>query len=339
MFKTQTFLQGTWIRATLVFMTLCGWSNGFGAIDIIFDYSYDTTNYFTDERRYVVDQAAYAFESRLGSESFGSLNPADYGSAGTAYLSTKNPTTLASLQVNAGSTTSEGNVVGNSNQVIIFLGAKARGTGASLATAYSGYGYGGMFAGDSWVNYWNNTRNSTTNYDSIGGSITVNTSFSWYDDTDLTTSADATASGSFDFYSVMAHEIGHLMGFSNIWEAWKANKSGNLWQGAFGKAAYNNQPVPIDPSSQSHFGTLNASHINCGCHPSMSVAIPTNTRRGVSELDFALLKDIGYSVSASPQGANIGGSYTDPDPSYGGNYYVPVAEDFATDMFGARLSI
>ena len=32
--------------------------------------------------------------------------------------------------------------------------------------------------------------------------------------------------------------------------------------------------------------------------------------RSFSDLDFALLKDIGYSISASPVGTNIGGTYT-----------------------------
>jgi len=56
--------------------TLCA-SHSFGAIDIIFDYTYDTSNWFGDEQKYIMDQAAYAFESRLGSETFGSLIPSD----------------------------------------------------------------------------------------------------------------------------------------------------------------------------------------------------------------------------------------------------------------------
>ena len=60
------------------------------AIDIIFDYRYDTTNWFGDEQRYIMDQAAYAFESRLGGETFGSLIPADYGSV-NGKLTASNP--------------------------------------------------------------------------------------------------------------------------------------------------------------------------------------------------------------------------------------------------------
>ena len=58
-----------------------------------------------------------------------------------------------------------------------------------------------------------------------------------------------------DFYSVMVHEIGHIMGFSNVWDAWNNNLSGNNWIGANGKAAYSNQNVPMDAASKSHFGT------------------------------------------------------------------------------------
>ena len=37
-----------------------------GAIDIIFDYSYDSGNYFTNERKYIMEQVGYVFESRMG---------------------------------------------------------------------------------------------------------------------------------------------------------------------------------------------------------------------------------------------------------------------------------
>ena len=72
----------------------------FAAIDIVWDYSYDSGNYFTDARKYVMEQVAYAFESRLGNESFGSLDPDDYsGSTMTPYLTFGNPTTGSSTAV------------------------------------------------------------------------------------------------------------------------------------------------------------------------------------------------------------------------------------------------
>ena len=303
-----------------------------GAIDIVFDYSYDTGNYFTDERKYVMEQVAYAFESRLASESFASLDPDDYGSDIPFYVNTYNPTTKASLNVYTDTATSEGNIMGAPNKVVILLGAKAVGTGTYLAQASSGYGWGSYFNAGTFMDYWDDTRNSSTNFDSVGGAITVNSSFTFYDDTDLTTHTDATTSGYTDFYSTMTHEVGHIMGFSNSWDAWQANKSSNLWTGSNGVAAYNGQSVPIDSASQSHFGTLTQGHVNCACHPSMATGIPINTRYGFSELDFAMLKDVGYSISASPAGTNIGGTYTDPD--WGGTYYVPVEMTYANWLSG-----
>ena len=50
-----------------------------------------------------------------------------------------------------------------------------------------------------------------------------------------------------------------------------------------------------------HFGSgIDLSQIDCDCHPSMLSTIGINTRRGFSDIDFALLKDMGYSISASP---------------------------------------
>jgi hypothetical protein len=300
----------------------------FAAIDIVWDYSYDTGNYFTDERRYVMEQVAYAFESRLGSESFGSLDPADHaGSTMTPYLSFGNPTTGASTNVNFGSTTSEGNVVGAANKVVIFLGAQAVGTGNYLGVARQGYGTGSYFPGDPWKNYWDNTRNTSNHWDSIGGAISVNSSFNFYDDTDLTTHTDATSSGKYDFYSVMVHELGHIMGVSSFPNAWISSSS---WTGLNAKGEYSGQNVPMQSG---HFGSgIDLNLIDCDCHPSMLSAIGTNTRRGFSEIDFALLKDMGYSISASPSGTNIGGQYQ--DPTLLGFYDIPVSMTYA-DWLGS----
>ena len=87
-----------------------------GAIDIIFDYSYDTGNYFSDDRRYIMDQVAYVFESRMGGESFAAYRPVqDFGlNSTTAYLNFTSPSSSSTLNPTIGSTTSEGNVIGQS---------------------------------------------------------------------------------------------------------------------------------------------------------------------------------------------------------------------------------
>ena len=185
----------------------------------------------------------------------------------------------------------------------------------------------------------NDTRDTSLNYDSVGGTISVNHSYEWYFDTDLTDFDNTT--NKFDFYSTMVHEIGHLMGFRDQSDAWDVlyDDATDTWIGTEGKTANSGNPIPMDAASKSHFNKseLNSAHVLCKCHPVMDVSSGRNERASFSELDFAVLKDIGYSISASPvatAAAGAGGSttntYTDPAPGWGGNYYVPIREDYGT---------
>ena len=315
--------------------TLCALQS-FGAIDIIFDYSYDTSNWFGDEQKYIMDQAAYAFESRLGSETFGSLIPSDYGSSIDGVLTASNPVGGGYLNLSFGTFDTNGTTFGSADTITIFPGAGAA-SGGTLAWA-SGI-TNPSSPGDAWYDYIDNSRDTSTNYDSVGGTISVNHSYNWYFDTNLTDFDNTT--NKFDFYSTMVHEIGHLMGFRDQSDAWDTlyDDSTNTWTGTEGKTANSGNPIPMDAASKSHFdkSLLNSAHVVCKCHPVMDVSSGTNERASFSELDFAVLKDIGYSISATPVAtaeAGVGGSttntYSDPAVGWGGNYYVPIREDYNT---------
>ena len=301
------------------------------AIDIIFDYSYDTANYFGDEQRYVMEQVAYVFESRITS-SFTSTNLADYPTANPInprYTFT-NPTTGGSASVVPGATTSENNVIGEANELVIFLGARSRGVNPLADATPGGMAIDGIFPGDTWYAAVQ-SKDTSTNFEPRMGASSVNTDANFYYDTDLTTHADAVSSGKTDFYSVMVHEIGHIMGFTSS-NAFANYSSGNTsWTGANARAEYNNQNVPLNGNP--HWGSsLTQGNVNCACHPSMQPSISSNKRTSFSALDFALLKDVGYTISATPTGTNIGGTYTDPD--WGGSYYIPVSETYADWLGG-----
>ena len=173
-----------------------------GAIDIIFDYSYDTSNYFGDEQRYVMEQVAYAFESRMGSTSFSGYRPnEDLGltSISGAGLYFNNPTTNSVVQPGIGSTTSEGNVIGRQDELIIFLGARSTGfaSPSTLASAAptGRSGYSGSGSDISAFTTALNSKNTNTTWQPLAGSSQVNTNHTFYYDTDLTTHGDATSSG------------------------------------------------------------------------------------------------------------------------------------------------
>ena len=328
-----------WLFFSFTYSTL----SCFAAIDIIFDYSYDTGNYFGDEQRYIMEQVAYVFESRMGGTSFTGTRPfEDVGVTGvTAKLNFDNPTTDTNIRPLIGSTTADNNVIGRPDELVIFLGARSHGFSSSNVLASAGqtgtaWSWTSASDKDDWLAV-KNAKNTSSLYQPIAGVSQVNTAHSFYFDTDLTTHNDAVNSGKIDFYSVMVHEIGHIMGF-NTNNAWNANKSGNFWTGANAKAEYNNQNVPL--YSTPHWdlftpsGALNPAFVNCACHPSMLPSISVNKRTSFSDLDFALLKDIGYDISDSPVGANIGGTYT--DPVYSGTYDIPVSMSYADWLAGGN---
>ncbi len=316
-----------------------------GAIDIIFDYSYDTSNYFGDEQRYVMEQVAYAFESRMGGTTFtGTRAVEDVGVSGvTPKLYFKNPTTNNLISPLIGSSTADGNVIGKPNELVVFLGARSHGFSssnvlASAAQTGHSYSYTSLSDRDAWLAA-RNAKDTSSLYQPIAGVSQVNTSKSFYFDTDLTSHSDATSSGLVDFYSVMVHEIGHIMGFNsnNAFANFSSGGSAGSgsWTGANAKAEYNNQNVPLNGNP--HWGSsLTQGNVNCACHPSMQPSISSNKRTSFSALDFALLKDVGYSISATPTGTNIGGTYT--DPTWGGSYYIPVSETYADWLGGGNGS-
>lgn len=307
-----------------------------GAIDIIFDYSYDTSNYFGDEQRYIMEQVAYAFESRMSGTTFTSSKPSDYtgSTASNPQFTFTNPATGGSASVVPGSTTSENNVIGNANELVIFLGARSRGANPLASAGPAGWGSGSYFPPDNWVNAMQ-AKDTSTHWEPKMGASSVNTDAAFYYDTDLTTHSDATTSGKTDFYSVMVHEIGHIMGFTSS-NAFANYSSGGTagsgsWTGLNAKAEYNNQNVPLNGNP--HWGSsLIQGNVKCACHPSMQPTISSNKRTSFSALDFALLKDVGYTISAAPTGTNIGGTYT--DPVWGGSYYIPVSETYADWLGG-----
>jgi hypothetical protein len=309
-----------------------------GAIDIIFDYSYDTNNYFTDEMKYVMDQAAFAFESRMANENFASMIPSDYDSSEVGVLMIDNPTTGGDLNVTIGSTTSAGNLVGSANEVIVFAGARSA-NGQFLGNSKYYWNYGDHDeSADAWTTYMYGTRDNDSHYDATGGSLAINSDLNWYVDTNLTSHSDALNSGKYDFYSTVVHELGHIMGFNSwvdpvLWNMDWDDDDNPIWSGTNAKAEYSGNTVPFS-ADEDHFaptiangGDFNTSLVNCDCHPAMAEYNSTNLRVPFSELDFAVLEDIGYNISSTPI-SNTGGTFQ--DPTLGGSYYVPVKQSYSS---------
>jgi hypothetical protein len=321
-----------------------------GAIDIIFDYSYDQSNFFSDDKKYIMEQAAYAFESRMVNTTFTSINPSDYGgtSSSDPRLMFINPTDRSTeVNIVPGSSTDDGNVVGNANELIIFIGANNMGANKQHASAPVRYNIGYIHPSvtDAWADAME-AKETDSHWEPMAGTISVNMDEDFYFDTDLTTHTDALNSSKMDFYTSMVRAIGHVTGFTTH-DAWDANVNSGQWTGSNAKAQYNGQNIPLvsetlpffdypSDGSMSTTGNLNLSNIGCACHPSMLQVQNPYTRRPFSELDFAILKDIGYNISNAPEGPNIGGTFT--DPTLNGSYFVPVSQSFQDWQNGVPIS-
>ncbi len=214
-------------------------------LDIIFNYDYDTSGFFSDPaRQALLNEAAEVFESRLPSSDFAAITP---GNGHAWVLSTFNPSSISSPYLRIS------NEILSEGTIIIYVGASAGNTG-TLAQ-----GSPATFA-DSGSATWQaafDSRNTSSTYHTVGGSIRFNSSVNFYFDSDPTTMESFSGE---DFYSIAIHEIGHVLGFLDSPTAFhdKVRKisGASYFTGTHAEALYGG-PVPLS-SERSHWkdGTL-----------------------------------------------------------------------------------
>jgi hypothetical protein len=256
---------------------------GHGAISIVFDYTYDS-GFFSGAnagRRTILDEAAAVFENRLTLENFGAITPSG---GNTWSLSFTDPSEALPTTIQ--------NPVVPANTITIYPGARNFGGSGIAGSSYS-YTYSGDAA---WVSLFQG-RDSATNFDSFGGSLSFDTATPWYFDSDVQTLESFP--GEYDFYSVAQHEIAHLLGFDNQAHAFAAQISGSSFVGANVEALYGG-PAPLASSTDTSHWSQNALLYGNGTDL-MQPTFFFNQRKTASELDFAALKDIGYNVSNVPE--------------------------------------
>ncbi|HEX4614208.1 MAG TPA: FG-GAP-like repeat-containing protein [Urbifossiella sp.] len=235
-----------------------------------FDYTYDTTGFFSDPaRRAVLEQVGRDIGSQLettpaaiapgGSQSWTAsfFNPA-----------TGTETDLPDLSVAAGTLT-------------VFVGARPL-AGAEAAEG----GYGASAWGGDWGDLAATRGGSFIDW---GGSLAFDPDRAWY------TGADPTgaALGQIDLYTVASHELGHLLGIGTA-DRFHALDVGAQFTGPAAEAVYGG-PVPLTADGD-HF----AQSVTAGAEPvSLRPILTQGERYGLSALDYAALADIGWPVAAA----------------------------------------
>ena len=235
---------------------------------IKFDYRFDSTGFFNDPaRRAALEAAADAWESIIGDEfddipagvSFQITNPTDRVTSETVTLTQA------------------------IDDVLVFVGASAF-PGATLAVAGpSGYSASGdIFSSRISSNFRN--QGPVTDFEPWAGTISFDTTASWNFD------LAGPAPGTSDFLTVAIHELGHVLGIG-VSGAHDALVSNGTFTGANARSLNGGNPIPLH-SDDVHIqdGYLNETVV-------MDPTLTVGQRKLLSEVDKAILADIGYEVT------------------------------------------
>ncbi|MGJ8605826.1 MAG: DUF4214 domain-containing protein [Marivita sp.] len=238
---------------------------------IQFDYRFDSTGFFSSaDRRAALEAAAAEWEAVIRDE-FDDLP------VGTMF-SVQNPTTLAIETVT---------LTNAVDDIIVFVGATEF-PGPTLALA----GPDGWDAeGDAYSARISSDFRGTgpvTDFEPWAGGITFDSLTNW------SFSLDGPVEGRSDFLSVAVHEIGHILGIgtSSAFDRWIVN---DHFTGPNALSVNNGDPIPVE---EDH------AHVEEGFAEdtvSLDPILTIGKRVLISEIDKALLADIGYEIEGFTQ--------------------------------------
>ena len=274
--------------SALAAVVLAVWGQSASALNISFDYSYDSSGFFADAaRRSTLQQAGNYLGSRL-SDNLSAITSSG-GNQFTASFG--NPSTVAGASIASYSVAA--------NTLVIFVGAQNLGSSLGQGGP-GGYASSGTQAFIDTVaarGQLGALSAIPTDFGPWGGSISFNNvGTNWYFDSDVNTVETFTG---FDFFSVAVHELGHVLGAGTA-DSGLRYLSGTNFVGPNAMAAYGGGPVPLN-ASLDHWADAVTSTVNgLSQEAAMTPAIGAGTRKYFTDLDFAGAKDIGWQVTPVP---------------------------------------
>lgn len=269
-----------------------------GALNIEFDYSYDIGGFFTAPRKSVLESAASFYEAQIA-DTLDAITP---GGA--------NHWTIEFYSPSDGTTTTVADTTISANTLKLYVGARSLGGGTLGVGGYGGVaggsGSGAFVTAVSTRGETGATGSSTTATDFApwGGSIAFNSDSTWYFDSDPST--DESFVGQNDFYSVALHELGHVLGLGTALSWTHYVNGSHQFTGPTATTVHGGN-VPLE-TDDSHFQDGLGSYLPGGITPqdaALDPTITTGTRKRVTELDLAALKDIGWEIASIPEPSSV----------------------------------
>lgn len=256
-------------------------------VNIVFDYRYDSSGFFTganSSRQNLLNDAASVFESRFQD------NLTAITSAGSNHFNAR------FLEPDNGNDVNIPNFSVAANQIVVFVGAYDL-TGSTLAVGGSG-----GFTDSGSATFLDNAASRgqagallpvQTDFGPWGGAISFNNTVNWYFDSDTRT--DESFSGKYDFYSIAVHELAHVLGFG------ASPSFNNLSSGSVFTGTAVHDLLGFDPPLSSDGGHWMQGLTYMGQEVAMDPSILAGQRKHFTELDYAAMKDIGWQVSPIPE--------------------------------------
>ncbi len=317
----------------LAVMSAAGFA--YAGVSIVFDYSLDSNGFFTPERRAIAQAAADSLTSRMANTHWARVDTSSTG--GSYELAIINPSTMEVSWVpnvvipENQITVRLGAMDWSSSPVSVFRSS----TGDSVTQLLSIRNVSGGIAQVLTSSSILRPVDASISFDLQGiQDLKSGITRQWYFgsaanlNTDDRNPADPYYSIYVDFYTSLLHELGHVLGifdpsaFSgllasdpvfynsiasdpNFFRAWTSRvqadgQGGYVFTGPRASQFYYNhvgQPIPLDTNTRSHWAN--------GVHSQSADGWPSVTydrnlpfRYGFSELEFAALEDMGYTINA-----------------------------------------